>query len=56
MKALLTYFEVVSSLKMNLGKSEMGLVGDVWNIRRLASILRYKVVSLPMKYLGPLSR
>ncbi|XP_041016198.1 uncharacterized protein LOC121258722 [Juglans microcarpa x Juglans regia] len=51
-KALLICFEVVSSLKVNIGKSEMVLLGDVRNIRRLASILGSKVASLPMKYLG----
>lgn len=63
MKALLICFEVVFSLKVNTGKFEMVLVGEVRNTRILASILGCKVASSRMKYLGlplgvtgPLSR
>ena len=46
------WFEAVSSLRINLGKSEMVLVSEVSNLEDLAHILGCKVVSLLMKYLG----
>lgn len=45
-------FEVVSGLKVNLGKLEVIPVGSVENIEGLASISRCSVVALPTKYLG----
>jgi hypothetical protein len=48
----LTWFEAFSSLKINLGKSEMVPVGAVPNLEELAAILGCKRASLPMKYLG----
>jgi hypothetical protein len=45
-------FEVVSNLRTNLAKSKLILVGNVANVDGLASILGYRISSLPMKYLG----
>ena len=39
-------------LKVNVGKSEIVLVGEVNNLDALANILQCRVGSLPMKYLG----
>ncbi|KAF5466388.1 hypothetical protein F2P56_016314 [Juglans regia] len=52
LKALILYFEAMSSLKVNFDKSEMVPVGKVNNISQLASTLGCKVSSLPMNYLG----
>ena len=49
---ILIWFEAVSSLKINLGKSELVLVGMVHNFDLLFSVLGYKQGTLPMKYLG----
>ena len=42
----------MSSLKINLGKSKMVVVGAVHNIELLVAVLGYKQGSLTMKYLG----
>ena len=52
LRSVFLWFEVVSSLKINLGKSEMVPVGKVPNLEDLAQILGCKIASLPMKYLG----
>jgi hypothetical protein len=49
---LFLYFEAISSLKVNLAKLELVLVGNVDNVDRLASIFGSGVASLLMKYLG----
>uniref|UniRef100_A0A2N9FVR5 Reverse transcriptase domain-containing protein n=1 Tax=Fagus sylvatica TaxID=28930 RepID=A0A2N9FVR5_FAGSY len=49
---VLTWFEAISGLKINLGKSEMVPVGEVSNMEALAGILGCHCASLPMKYLG----
>jgi hypothetical protein len=49
---VLTWFEAISSLKINLDKSEMVPVGVVSNMEALAGILGCHCASLPMKYLG----
>jgi hypothetical protein len=49
---VLTWFEAIFGLKINLAKSEMVPVGDVPNMEELACILGCKQASLPMKYLG----
>ena len=49
---VLTWFEAISGLKINLGKSEMVLVGVVSNMEGLAGILGCNCVALRMKYLG----
>ena len=48
----LTCFQAFTSLKVNVGKSEIVPVGEVGNIDALATILQCRVGSLPMKYLG----
>ena len=48
----LSCFQAFTSLKVNVGKSEIVLVGEVNNLVALASILQCRVGSLPMKYLG----
>uniref|UniRef100_A0A2N9HIT7 Reverse transcriptase domain-containing protein n=1 Tax=Fagus sylvatica TaxID=28930 RepID=A0A2N9HIT7_FAGSY len=49
---VLTWFEAISGLKINLGKFEMVPVGVVSNMEALAGILGCHCASLPMKYLG----
>ena len=48
----LTCFQAFIGLKVSVGKSEIGLIGEVCNIQSLANILQCKVGSLPMIYLG----
>ena len=48
----LTCFQAFIGLKVNVGKSEIVPVGEVGNIDALATILRCRVGSLPLKYLG----
>ena len=52
LRMVLIWFEVVSGMKVNLGKSELVVVGAVHNIDLLVAILGCKQGSLPMKYLG----
>ena len=52
LRSVFLWFEAVSRLKINLGKSEMVPVGEVPNLEDLAQILGCKIASLPMKYLG----
>jgi hypothetical protein len=47
----LTWFEAISGLKVNLGKSKLVPVGEVPNIEALAGILGCKTHTLPMTYL-----
>ena len=49
---ILIWFEAVSDLKINLGKSELVPVGVVHNIDLFLVVLGCKQGSLPMKYLG----
>ena len=49
---VLIWFEVVSGLKVNLGKFELVVVGAVHNMDLLVAVLGCKQGSLPMKYLG----
>ena len=49
---LLTCFELVSGLKVNLAKSFLVPVGEVSDIGDLAEFLGYEVGSLPITYLG----
>ena len=49
---ILIWFEAVSGLKINLGKSELVSIGVVHNIDLLLNVLGCKQVSLPLKYLG----
>uniref|UniRef100_A0A7N2KQL6 Reverse transcriptase zinc-binding domain-containing protein n=1 Tax=Quercus lobata TaxID=97700 RepID=A0A7N2KQL6_QUELO len=52
LRMILIWFEAVSGLKINLGKSELVPVGVVHNFDLLLNVLGYKQGSLPMKYLG----
>ena len=49
---VLSCFQAFTGLKVNVGKSEIVLVGKVNNLDALANILQCRVSSLPMKYLG----
>ena len=48
----MTCFQAFTSLKVNVGKSEIVPVGEVRDIQSLANILQCRVHSLPMTYLG----
>ena len=48
----LTCFQAFTSLKVNVGKSEIVPIREVTNIHNLANILQCRVGSLPMIYLG----
>ena len=49
---ILTWFEAVFGLKINLGKSKLVPVGVVHNFDLLLNVLGCKQGPLPMKYLG----
>ena len=46
------WFQAISGLKINLGKSELVPVGTVPEVEDLAAVLGCKVATLPMSYLG----
>lgn len=48
---ILSMFEAVSELKINLGKSELVLVGDMNNMGELVALLGCRQALLPVKYL-----
>ncbi len=52
LKCTLLYFEAISGLKVNVGKSEMVPIGVVTNIHELAAMLDCRISALPMNYLG----
>ncbi len=52
LRMVLSCFEAVIDLGVNMGKSELVLVGDVRNGSQLADILCCNIGSLPMMYLG----
>ena len=52
MRMVRIFFEAITSLKVNVGKSEIVLVSDVGDLNGLAHILCCKVGTLPMRYLG----
>ena len=52
LRMVLIWFEAVFGLKVNLGKSELVVVGAVHNMDLLVALLGCKQGSLPMKYLG----
>jgi hypothetical protein len=49
---VLTCFEAVIGLRVNMLKSEMVPVGEVPDLSRLAALLSCKIGSIPMNYLG----
>ena len=51
-RLVLTFFEAVTGLRVNMSKSEMVPVGVVPNLRVLADIMGCRIGSLPMSYLG----
>ncbi|XP_075658607.1 uncharacterized protein LOC142628380 [Castanea sativa] len=52
LRGILSRFEEVSGLKINLGKSELVPIGDVPNLHELVEILGCRESTLPLKYLG----
>ena len=52
LRMVLIWFEAMLGLKVNLGKSELVVVGAVHNFELLVAVLGCKQGSLPMKYLG----
>ncbi|XP_050277754.1 uncharacterized protein LOC126719217 [Quercus robur] len=52
LRMILIWFEVVSGLKINLGKSELVPIGMVHNLGLLLNVLGCKQGTPPMKYLG----
>lgn len=52
LRSLFLLFEAVSSLKVNLAKSELIPVGDVDQVESLVNILGCGVATLPVKYLS----
>ena len=52
LREILTRFEGVSGLRINLGKSKLVPVGDVHNLDDLVGLLGCRHSSLPLKYLG----
>ena len=48
----LSCFQVFMGLKVNVGKSEIVLIGEVNDLDALANILHCRMGSLPMNYLG----
>ncbi len=51
-RLVLTYFEAVTRLQVNMSKSEMVSVGDVPNLSILADIMCCRIRALPMIYCG----
>ena len=52
LRAILARFEEALGLSINLGKSELVLVGAVHNLEVLVGLLGCRQSSLPLKYLG----
>lgn len=52
LRCILNCFEAMSSLKVNLAKSELFQVGQISNLESLAWILGCKIGSPPTTYLG----
>ncbi|XP_050259853.1 uncharacterized protein LOC126704908 [Quercus robur] len=52
LRGILSRFEEMSGLKINLGKSELVPVGDVPNLHELVEILGCRESTIPLKYLG----
>uniref|UniRef100_A0A2N9GHA4 Reverse transcriptase domain-containing protein n=1 Tax=Fagus sylvatica TaxID=28930 RepID=A0A2N9GHA4_FAGSY len=52
LRMVLSCFEAVTGLGVNMGKSELVPVGEVLNLSQLADILCCRIGSLPMSYFG----
>ena len=51
-RRVLTCFEAVTGLRVNMSKSEIMPIGEVENLYSLADILSCRVGALPLNYLG----
>ena len=51
-RMVLIFFEAITGLNVNVGKSEIVPIGEVGNLDASARILCCKVGCLPMSYLG----
>ena len=51
-RMVLIFFEAITGLRVNVGKSEIVPIGEIGNLDALARILYCKVGRLPMSYLG----
>ena len=51
-RMVLTCFEAVTGLRVNMSKSEIMPIGEVENLYSLADILSCRVGALPLNYLG----
>jgi hypothetical protein len=51
-RMVLTCFEAVTGLKVNMSKSEMVPIGEVHNMSAMAELLYCRIGSLPLQYLG----
>ena len=51
-RIVLIFFEAITGLKVDVGKSEIVPVGEVGNLHALAHVLCCRVGNLPMNYLG----
>jgi hypothetical protein len=49
---VLTFFEAVTGLKVNMTKSEMVPIGEVHNLSAMAKLLYCRIGSLSLQYLG----
>ncbi len=52
LRRVLTCFEAVTGLRVNMSKSKMVPIGEVTNLSYLADILSCRMGTLPMTYLG----
>jgi hypothetical protein len=52
LRGVFIWFQAVSGLKINMGKSELVPIGQVPNVVELANILGCRVSTLPFSYLG----
>lgn len=52
LRCTLLRFEVVSGMRINLGKSKMAPVGDCNHMDELADIVGCEIPALPTKYMG----
>ena len=51
-RIVLIFFEAITGLKVDVGKSEIVPVGEVGNLHALARVLCCRMGNLPMNYLG----
>uniref|UniRef100_A0A2N9FS76 RNA polymerase Rpb7-like N-terminal domain-containing protein n=1 Tax=Fagus sylvatica TaxID=28930 RepID=A0A2N9FS76_FAGSY len=51
-QSVFVWYQAVSGFKVNLGKSELVLVGSITDVEELVGVLGCKVAELPMTHLG----